>query len=110
MNNRTLPLLVTVVALGIAASFAATTSPATKSPLAGKFVVVSQPGVIHSFYENARFESVGQTDFIVVPMQYAEASGTYDHWIPLKDVNLLKVFHSKDEAKDYIDKRDSKRN
>lgn len=109
MNRHTLPVLISLVLLGVAASFAATTNPSTESPLTGKAVVVSQPGVIHGMHENARFVSVGQTDFIVVPMQHAGTTVTYDYWIPLKDVTLLQVFNSKENAEDYIEKRDSKR-
>ena len=103
------PVLISLVTLGIAASLAATKAPASNSPLDGKFVLVSQPGVIHSVHGNARFESVGQTDFIVVPMQHTDTTVTYDYWIPLKDVNLLQVFHSKEDADDYIARRDKRR-
>lgn len=104
-----LPVLISLVAIGTIASIAATTTPASDSPLAGKFVLVSQPGIINSVHENARFESVGQTDFVVVPMQHTGTTVTYDYWIPLKDVTLLQVFHSKEDANDYVDRRDKRR-
>ena len=72
-------------------------------------MLVSQPGVRHSVHGDARFESVGQTDFVVVPMQQTDKTETYDYWIPLKDVSLLQVFHSKKDADDYIARRDKPR-
>ena|SRR5690606_36151386 len=105
MNRYALLALTSVVVLGMAASLAATTSPSSDSPLAGKIVLISQPRAIYGMHENVRFESVGQTDFIVVPIQATGETVTCDHWIPLKDVTLLRVFHSKADAKNYQDHR-----
>lgn len=33
---------------------------------------------------------------------------TYDYWIPLKDVTLLRVFRNKKDAENYVKERDSK--
>ncbi len=109
INKYALPVLVSLVAIGIVASIAATNTPNSDSPLKGKFVLVSQPGVLHSVHGGARFESVGQTDFVVVPMQHTDTTVTYDYWIPLKDVSLLQVFHLKKDADDYIARRDKPR-
>ena len=111
MNTKklVLPLLVSLVTVGTFASLAATKTPMSDTPLDGKFVIVSQPGVIHGVHGNARFESVGQTDFVVVPMQHTDTTVIYDYWIPLKDVSLLQVFHSQEDANDYIARRDKPR-
>lgn len=108
-KKHVLPVLISLVGVGTIGSLAATQTPTSDSPLDGKFVLVSQPGVTHSVHANARFESVGQTDFVVVPMQHTDTTVTYDYWIPLKDVSLLQVFHSKEDADDYIDRRDKRR-
>jgi hypothetical protein len=108
-NKYLMPVLVSLVAIGIVASFAATNTPNSEPPLKGKFVLVSQPGVMHSVHGNARFETVGQTDFVVLPMQHTDTTVTYDYWIPLKDVSRLQVFHSKKDADDYITRRDKPR-
>lgn len=86
INKCAMPVLVSLVAIGIAASFAATNTPNSEPPLKGKFVLVSQPGVMHSVHADARFETVGQTDFVVVPMQHTDTTVTYDYWTTLKDV------------------------
>ena len=109
IKNYALPVLVSLVAIGTVVSMAATNTLNSDSPLKGKFVLVSQSGVIHCVYGDARFESVGQTDFVVVPMQHTDTTVTYDYWIPLKDVSLLRVFHSKEDADDYIARRDKPR-
>ncbi|TWU17806.1 hypothetical protein Pla52o_50210 [Novipirellula galeiformis] len=46
-----LPVLVSVVAIGTVASLAATNASNSESKLAGKFVLVEQPGVIFSVHE-----------------------------------------------------------
>ena len=103
------PVLISIIAVGTVASLAATATPNSGSPLDGKFVLVERPGVISSAHGNARFESVGQTGFVVVPMQHTDTTVTYDYWIPLKDISLLRVFHSKEDADDYIERRDKRR-
>jgi hypothetical protein len=109
IKKYVLPVLVSLVAIGTVASMAATNTPNSDSPLKGKFVMVSQPDVIHSVHGDARFESVGQTDFVVVPMKHTDTTVTYDYWIPLKEVSLLQVFHSKKDADDYVARRDKPR-
>lgn len=108
MKSYTLLMFFSLVVVGVVASLAATTSQSTGSKLDGKFVLVEQNGMGYGVHENARFESVGQNDFIVLPMQHTGTTITYDYWIPLKDVRLLRVFHSKKDAADYVEKRDSR--
>ncbi|WP_145349777.1 hypothetical protein [Roseimaritima multifibrata] len=107
MNTKkyVFPLLISLVAIGSFASLAATTTTTTTSgsPLTGKCVLVSQPGVNYGVHGNARFESVGRTDFIVVPMQHTDPTVICDCWIPLKDVRLLQVFNSREDADHYIE-------
>jgi len=87
----------TVVALGTVVSIAATqnTSRPSTSPLHGKSVIIEMDGVIFGVTENIRFETVGQVDYIVVPMQH---DVSYDHWWRLDRVRGIKVFDSKESA------------
>ncbi|QDT03325.1 hypothetical protein K227x_17070 [Rubripirellula lacrimiformis] len=105
-TKHLLPVLISLVAVGTVASLAATKAPTSVSPLDGKYVVVSQPSVVHRVHGNGRFESVGQTDFVVVPMQRTSNANSCDYWIPLKDVSLLEVFNSKEDAGDFVGDRD----
>ena len=87
----------TTTAIGTVVSIAATqnASPPSKSPLHGKAVIIEMDGVIFGVNENIRFETVGQIDYIVVPMQH---DVSYDHWMPLDRVRGIKVFDSKESA------------
>ena len=108
-KKRFLPVLLCITAVGAVASLAATTKPISNTSLDGKFVLIEQVGVINSVHGNSRFESVGQTDFVVFPMQHAGSTVTYDYWIPLRDVSLLRVFHSKEDADEYMKNREKQR-
>jgi len=111
MKKYVLPVLISLMALGVAASRAATDSPSKESPLAGKFVLVSiRSQVFNNVYENVRFESVGETDFIVLPMRHGGTTVTNDYWLPLKDVTSLRVYHTKSDVDEYVEKRDAQRN
>ena len=87
----------TVVALGTLVSIAATqnTSRPNTSTLQGKSVIIEMDGRIFGVHEDIRFETVGQIDFFVVPMQHDES---YDHWLRLDRVRGIKVFDSKESA------------
>jgi len=90
-------LIVLVGVIGSMAAMHSTSSPADQS-LAGKAVIVVAKGMDLGISENARFESSGRHDYIVVPMQVSGTKATYDFWLSLDEVLALSVFDSMEQA------------
>jgi hypothetical protein len=100
MKRISLSVAVLFVLAGVIGSVAAT--HATSSPadqrLAGKVVIVEAKGVTFGISENVRFESLGQHDYIVVPMQVGTTEAKHDYWLSLDQVLALRVFDSMEQA------------
>ena len=100
MKQIALSVAALVVLTGVIGSVAAT--HATSSPadqlLAGKSVIVEAKGVTFGISENVRFESIGQHDFIVVPVQVGTTEAKHDYWLSLDQVLALRVFDSMEQA------------
>ena len=107
MKRVTLSLAVSIVLVGVIGSIAAMqgTSSPTTGPPTGKTVVVVAKGIDLGIRENVRFESIGQHDYIVVPMDPGETQAKHDVWLSLGEVVLLRVFDSKEDAVAYVNRR-----
>ncbi len=103
IKKQALPIVIVLVAIGTVASMAAIQTSGSDTSLARKFVIVGHPGTSDRVSEDVRFESFGQTDFVVVPVPQPDKSSTYDYWIPLDEVSSMRVFDSKKDAKSYLD-------
>lgn len=100
MKQIALSVAALVVLTGIIGSVAAT--HATSSPadqrLAGKAVIVEAKGMTFGISENVRLESIGQHDYIVVPVQVGATEAKHDYWLSLDQVLALRVFDSVEQA------------
>ena len=104
---------ISVLGIGVfvASTKAQTTSIAPVSSsepnLKGKFVIIEKENWYIGVKENVRFASVGNKDFIVVPMSHKDGE-SYDHWMGLEKISGLKVFEKMEDAIAY-DKKTSPR-
>jgi hypothetical protein len=100
MKRITLSVAVLVVLTGVIGSVAAThvTSSPADQRLVGKAVIVEAKGVTFGISENVRIESIGQHDFIVVPVQVGTTEAKHDYWLSLDQVLALRVFDSVEQA------------
>ncbi len=100
MKRIALSIAASIVLAGVIGSVAAThaTSSAADQRLAGKTVIVEAKGVTFGISENVRFESIGQHDYVVVPVQVGTTEAKHDYWLSLDQVLALRVFDSVEQA------------
>ena len=105
MNRFATAFLFSITILGIGAVVTSlnaqsnSTAPVKQDipTLSGKSVIIERDGWYIGVKENVRFASVGQRDFIVVPMNYKDGE-SYDYWMGLERISGLKVFEKMEEA------------
>jgi hypothetical protein len=104
MKRVTLSLTVSIVLVGVIGSIAAMQGPSSPAtgPTAGKTVVVVAKGIKLGIHENVRFESIGQHDFIIIPMDPGDTQAKYEVWLSLGEVDMLRVFDAREDAVAYL--------
>lgn len=104
MKRVTLSLAVSIVLVGVIGSIAAMQGPSSPAtgPTTGKTVVVVAKGIKLGIHENVRFESIGQHDFIIIPMDPGDTQAKYEVWLSLGEVDLLRVFDAREDAVAYL--------
>lgn len=104
MKRVALSLTVLIVLVGVVASIAAMQGPSSPAtgPTTGKTVVVVAKGIKLGIHENVRFESIGQHDFIIIPMDTGDTQAKYEVWLSLGEVDMLRVFDAREDAVAYL--------
>lgn len=100
MSRYLIPAFGTLMILSVLTTLCADpgATPRKVSPLDGKAVIVEMDGIYFGVKKNVRFESIGNQDFIVIPMTSAAGGETFDNWWRLDRVTQLKVFDSMEAA------------
>ena len=100
-------MIVLLVFILIGSNDARTQTPEQQagSAFGGRPVVIEKQGVRFGVSEQARFETVGSTSFVIIRIAPKNGSA-YDYWQPLKEVSNIKVFDTVADAEAYVEQRD----
>jgi hypothetical protein len=105
MNRLTTAFLIVIAILGIGAAVTSLNAQSNSTEtisqdipnLNGKSVIIERDGWYIGVKEDVRFASVGQRDFLVVPMNHKDGE-SYNYWIGLEKISGLKVFEKLEDA------------
>ena len=104
MKAVAVPLLIAIVVAGSIYTLAADDADArgVKSNLSDKYVILDIRGRNRlGLIENVRFDSIGERDFVVVPLKHKSSQLPFEYWAPVTDITSMMVFDSRDDAVDY---------